>query len=61
MIGGANYKTGITTDFFCDDATDIANLEQFAIDNDLKIGSSCFCIDTGDLYIMKSDRTWKKQ
>lgn len=61
MIGGANYRTGTTADFYCDDNTDVANLEQFARDHELQIGSTCYCVDTGELYMMKSDFTWKKQ
>lgn len=62
MIGGNNsIKTGAVADFFCDDTSDVANLEQFAEKNNLSMGSSCYCIDTGELYIMRSDGTWKKQ
>lgn len=61
MIGGANYKTGVTADFFCDDNADVANLEQFARDNKLQMGSTCYCIDTGTLYMLKSTGEWKAQ
>lgn len=62
MIGGNNsVKTGTVADFFCDDSSDVANLEQFARDNNLSMGSSCYCIDTSTLYMLKSDGTWKAQ
>jgi len=62
MIGGNNsIKTGSVADFFCDDTSDVADLPQFAQDNHLSMGSSCYCIGTGELYMMKSDGTWKKQ
>ena len=62
MIGGANsVKSGSVADFFCDSSSDVANLPQYAQDHNLSMGSSCYCIDTGNLYILKSDGTWKKQ
>lgn len=62
MIGGNNsIKSGTVADFFCDDSSDVANLPQFAEENNLSMGSSCYCIGTGELYMMKSDGTWKKQ
>lgn len=62
MIGGNDsIKTGKVADFFCDDSSDVANLEQFGRDNNLSMGSSCYCISTGELYMMKSDFSWKKQ
>lgn len=44
----------------CDDETDIANLPQFAEENHLKLGSTCLCVDTGKVYAMKSDFSWKE-
>lgn len=62
MIGGnGTIKKGQIADFFCDDASDVADLPQFAEERNLSMGSSCYCIDTGELYIMKSDGSWKKQ
>ena len=62
MIGGANsVKSGTVADFFCDDANDLADLPQYAQDHDLSMGSSCYCIDTATLYMLKSDGTWKAQ
>lgn len=45
----------------CDGTADVANLTEYAKMHNLKPGSNCYCIDTGDLYMMKSDFTWKKQ
>lgn len=61
MIGGSNVKTGVVSDFFCDSTADVADLPQFAKDNNLQMGSSCYCIDTSTLYMLKSDGTWKAQ
>lgn len=44
----------------CDGSADVANLPEYARSNGLKPGSSCLCIDTGDLYMMKSTGQWKK-
>ena len=62
MIGGANQvKTGTVADFFCDDSSDVANLPQYAQEHNLSMGSTCYCIDTGELYMLKSTGEWKKQ
>ena len=45
----------------CDGVADVQNLTEYAKTHSLKPGSNCYCIDTGDLYMMKSDFTWKKQ
>lgn len=45
----------------CDGTADVANLEAYAKSNNLKPGSSCYVIDTSELYMMKSNGTWKKQ
>lgn len=42
----------------CDDASDVANLTQYAEDNHLELGSTCLCVGTGAVYAMKSDKTW---
>ena len=44
----------------CDGTADIANLPAYAQSSKLKPGSSCLVIDTGELYMMKSNGTWKK-
>ena len=45
----------------CDGTADVQNLTAYAQSNNLKPGSNCYVIDTGELYMMKSDFTWKKQ
>ena len=45
----------------CDDTSDVVNLPEFAQSNNLKPGSSCYVIDTAELYMMKSTGVWKKQ
>lgn len=45
----------------CDGTTDVQDLPAYAESNNLKPGSSCYVIDTGELYMMKSNGTWKKQ
>lgn len=44
----------------CDDASDLANLPDFAKTNNLKQGTDCICIDTSNVYMMKSDYTFKQ-
>lgn len=43
-----------------DDATDLASLPTYAENNHLAMGSSAIVIDTGEVYMMKSDKTWKE-
>ena len=45
----------------CDETSDIQNLPAYAKSNNLKPGSNCYIIDTGELYMMKSTGQWKKQ
>ena len=62
MIGGNDsVKRGRVADFFADDANDIADFETFGRENKLSMGSTCYVIETGELYMMKSDYSWKKQ
>ena len=62
MIGGKDtVKTDAIADFFCDDDNDLKDLPKFAQDNKLSMGSTCYCIDTASLYMMKSTGEWKKQ
>lgn len=44
----------------CDDLTDIANLPEYAKSNNLKLGTDCIVVDTGEVYMMKSDYTFKQ-
>lgn len=60
MIGGSNIVKGLVNEIYCDDATDIPNLPNFAEENDLKIGSTCLVVDTGQVLMMKSDYSWKE-
>lgn len=43
----------------CDDASDKANLPDYAKSNNLKLGTDCIVIDTGEVLMMKSDYTFK--
>lgn len=61
MIGGSNIKTGVRNDIFADTATDLENLEQFAIDWSLAQGSICLCIETGKFYVLQSTGSWVLQ
>lgn len=42
----------------CDDATDVANLSSFGTENYLQMGSECYCVATGNTYVMKNDFSW---
>ena len=55
-----NIKPTQVASLACDSESDVANLEQYAKDNNLKLGSTCLVIDTGKVYAMKSDYTWKE-
>lgn len=55
---GQNSMDGVG-DLACDLVSDIADLPAYADSNRLKPGSTCLCIDTSEVYAMKSDRTWK--
>ena len=61
MIGGSNIVKGARNDIYADTATDVTDLEQFAEDWELTQGSTCLVIDTFDVYVLKSDGTWKKK
>lgn len=43
----------------CDTAADVADLPAFAESNRLKPGSTCLVVATSEVYMMKSDKTWK--
>lgn len=53
-------KDGTQAGGGCDGVSDVANLETFAQEHHLKVGSNFLCIDTSDVYMMKSDGTFKK-
>lgn len=61
MIGGDSTKSRTDIDVFCDTEADVADLEQYGRDHGFQIGASAYVIDTGNLYLMKSDFSWKKQ
>lgn len=44
----------------CDDANDIPNLPDYAEKNNLKLGTDCIVVDTGEVYMMKSTYQFKK-
>lgn len=44
----------------CDEASDVANLPDYAKSQNLKPGTDCLCVNTSDVYVMKSDGTFKK-
>lgn len=45
----------------CDETSDVQNLPDYVKYKNAKPGSSCYVIDTGEIYLMKSNGTWKKQ
>lgn len=60
MIGGSNIVTGVENSVYCDYVTDLADLPDYAREREFAQGSTCLCIETGEVYCMKSDFTWKK-
>lgn len=59
MIGGSNIQSGVANEIFCDTTQDVAELEEFARKWEFAQGSTCLCIETSEVYCMKSDYTWK--
>lgn len=58
FVLGQNAMDGVGN-LGCDTAADVADLPAFAESNRLKPGSTCLCAATSDVYMMKSDKTWK--
>ena len=58
FVLGQNAMDGVGN-LGCDTTADVANLPEFAESNRLKPGSTCMCVATSDVYMMKSDKTWK--
>ena len=56
---GINDMDGIGN-LACDSVADVSDLTDYAKSQKLRPGSSCMCIDTGTLYMMKSDYSWKE-
>lgn len=54
-------RQGTQANVYADEMSDVTSeLPQFATENHLKHGSSCVCIETSEVFIMKTDGTWKK-
>lgn len=58
-IYGDNIISGRVNDVFCDAATDITDLPDFAEEWNLKPGSTCLCASNSSVYQLLSDGTWK--
>lgn len=43
-----------------DSSTDVSDLPDFATEHNLKPGSECLIIQSAEVYMMKSDETWKR-
>ena len=43
-------------DYMCDEDADISDLPTS--EDEVEIGASCLSIESGDLYILNSSRTW---
>ena len=52
---------GTQASIYADSASDVEDLQKFAEWNNLKGGSSCFVIATGDVYMLDSELEWHKQ
>ena len=55
---GQNEMDGVGN-LACDLVGDVTDLPAYAEANRLKPGTTCLCIDTSEVYAMKSDGTWK--
>lgn len=51
---------GIQAELRADDASDVNDLEAFAVANSLKPGSSCLVIKESELHMMDSEGHWNK-
>lgn len=45
----------------CDEASEIQNLPEYVKNKNIKAGSTCYVVDTAEVYMMKSTGEWKKQ
>ena len=52
-------NVGTQCSLYADSSSDVTDLPKFAEDNNLKAGSSCLVIETSEVYMMRSDGTWK--
>ncbi len=59
MIIQPNTAGRTDGEIYCDNASDKANLAQYAADNNLPPGTICMVIDTQEVLALKSDGTWK--
>ena len=51
----ANETAAYVTELVADTAADVSNLP---VQPEVATGSTCFVIATGDVYMLKSTRTW---
>lgn len=57
---GAVEQDGVVS-LGCDETSDVQKLPAYAKYKNIKPGSTCYVVDTGDLYMLKSTGVWKKQ
>lgn len=60
-IWGNEIKKGKVNDIFCSTQADVTDLPAFATKHDLKPGSTCLCIGTGQnstVYTMNDESSW---
>ncbi len=58
---GVNASNRTDQPIYLDAETDLTDLPQYAEDNKLPIGTAAYVIETGKLYMMKSDYTFVEQ
>lgn len=51
---------GTQASIYADGASDVEKLQEFAVLNHLKGGSSCLVIQTGEIYLLDSEMNWNK-
>lgn len=51
---------GVQAELRADSSSDVSDLPDFAIEHNLKKGSSCLIIASGTLYMMDSTEAWRE-
>lgn len=56
IISQGGVKQAYVTEFIADTEAEVANLLKYP---NVGYGSTCICIDSGKVYILAADNSWK--
>ena len=56
IISQGGVKQAHVTEFIVDTEVEVANLPKAP---DIAVGSTCICTDSGKVYILAADNSWK--